>query len=187
MPVQKTHFGCKNKNLQNCVLIQKNLARNKRGQSRGDKYLDKGETFGNRIRNFSAIFLSNVTGSHDVFDCFSKRSRTDYDERTAGSDNEVRGNESLSALAWSQGLKVSRSQDHGRMVSGFPVLLLKRKALDHSWGHIEGPKKSNLCRSLKGPTYRRSAIRRAKREGRATPALANVTSLRFMITLMSCQ
>ena len=79
--------------------------------------MDKGETFGNRTRNFSAIFLSNVTGSHDVFDCFSKRSRTDYDERTAGSDNEVRGNESLSALAWSQGLKVSRSWSHGLRVS----------------------------------------------------------------------
>ena len=95
--------------------------------------------------------------------------------------------EAMKAFPHSHGLRVSRSQDHGRMVSGFPVLLLKRKALDHSWGHIEGPKKSNLCRSLKGPTYRRSAIRRARREGRATPALANVTSLRFMITLMSCR
>lgn len=71
--------------------------------------------------------------------------------------------EAMKAFPHSHGLRVSRSQDHGRMVSGFPVLLLKRKALDHS--------------------YRRSAIRRAKREGRATPALANVTSLRFMITL----
>lgn len=33
-----------------------------------------GETFGNRLRDSYAMFLSNVTGSHDVdvFDCFSK-------------------------------------------------------------------------------------------------------------------
>ena len=94
-----------------------------------------GETFGNRIRNFSAIFLSNVTGSHDVdvFDCFSKEA------------GQILMSALLVLIMKSEAMKAF-PHSHGLKVSGFPVLLLKRKALAHSWGHIEGPKKSNLYR-----------------------------------------
>ena len=91
------------------------------------------------------MFLSNVTCSHDVdvFDCFSKEAGQIMMSALLVL---IMKSEAMKAFPHSHGLRVSRSQDHGRMVSGFPVLLLKRKALDHSWGHIEAPKKSNLCR-----------------------------------------
>ena len=75
-----------------------------------------GETFGNRLRNFSAIFLSNVTGSHDVdvFDCFSKEA-----EQIMMSALLVLiiKSEAMKAFPHSHGLKVSRSWSYDLRVS----------------------------------------------------------------------
>ena len=74
------------------------------------------ETFGNRLRDFYAMFLSNVIGSHDVdvFDCFSKEAGQILMSALLVL---IMKSEAMKAFPHSHGLKVSRS--HGLRVSSF--------------------------------------------------------------------